>query len=1511
MKKINEMMMTAVGSNSRAFSGIRRRLVIFSIFFLGFLICASVQAVTLSDNAGLQLEMGTNGIITSVTLNGVVQPSGTGGGFYLMDTNSSTEVFMTGAAPSGGNLHLTSSSLNATLDAVITQGNGYIEVAGTLASTTGSDRGLWLGFNVPVDTTGWKWGHNLSGTNKVITSAALGYTKDDSLLIPIPAVWNANGGISLCIPPTDPCVFENSADAGGVRIRMAYGLSSITTNFPSAAPFRFRIYSIDGTWGFRDALAKYYDWYPDYYTLEPGIMKRLNHNRYWFTMNYENEAPSKNDQANLTFPDMGQWCAYGKLTARPQGMTGVENLSPTNTKGYLAAIATCTDIMEYGRKLPVNDPSLVEARAAISNCVAYHPDGTWSMQDPPAAGTLDIGCNVSPNLFNDAAHTNWSVYADMYLRRSGKLLGSNTNFAYMHWDVTGGRSMIVNYRREHFAYTKHPLTFDQLGRLCLPTQFSNYELFDAYRLMAKQGDMWHEGAGMQSFGAKTATELLGGQDRVGMHFLASQMASAWNEGGEKYHAISDYDLYRIYMGRKSYRISYPDTGGNVLADIKRALAICTAFGFSSCNDSLYFMTASNPNYDPALSLFYTPAHQAVWTNYIPANEAIRLAGWEPVTHAFCTNTAVVVQRFGHGTNIYLTVWGPTNLPATVDIDIEAAALGLAANPAFKELISNTPMTITNSARGWKLTVPLQQDVTRVIKMTGGATGNSPPVFTADPISKASVTVGVPYTGQTLAGSATDANGDTLTYSKVSGPAWLSIASGGALSGTPAGGDAGANSWTVQVSDGKGGTDTAILNIQVMAGSYTLTVNNGTGGGSFTNGTVVAIAANAPAAGKAFDHWIGDTQYVDNASSLNTTVTMPAQAVALTATYADVNYSLTINYGTGGGGTYTNGARVAIAANAPAAGKAFDKWIGDTQYVDNASSLNTTVTMPAQAVSLTATYVDVYYALTVTGGTGGGSFTNGARVAISANAPTSGKAFSQWVGDTQVVNTTTNMNALVTMSTNAVSLTATYMDVYYALTVNSGTGDGSYTNGTRVAIAADVIAGKTFAAWIGDTQVVASVSSSNTTVTIPTQAIALTATYVDTTYALTVNSGTGGGGTHTNGARVAIAANAPAAGKAFDHWIGDTQYVDNASSLNTTVTMPAQAVALTATYADVNYSLTINYGTGGGLSYTNEQKVAILANTPAAGKAFDKWTGDTQYLDDATNASTWMTMPARDVVLTATYVDVYYALTVNSGTGGGSYTNGTQVDISADAPAEGQTFDHWTGDTQYAANSNSASTTVTMPAQAIALTATYKLDSVTLMGQGSIGGSVSPTSTNVPIGYPVTFVITASNYYRIAAVFTNGGNIGVAFNNNSTNYTLIWSNVTAVTVAAAFTNQVTTNAPAQVPYKWMAQYGLTNSGATFDQAAAVDQDGDGLTAWQEYIAGTDPTNTTSGFRAVQNNRNVITWSPVSGRVYSVYWSTNLMSGFQCLESNIPWTQGGYTNASPNSRVNHYQIKVRMQ
>lgn len=101
-------------------------------------------------------------------------------------------------------------------------------------------------------------------------------------------------------------------------------------------------------------------------------------------------------------------------------------------------------------------------------------------------------------------------------------------------------------------------------------------------------------------------------------------------------------------------------------------------------------------------------------------------------------------------------------------------------------------------------------------VTGTISVNTPPSFPSDPINGGSVAQSDAYTG-TLASVASDPDaGDVLTFSKVSGPSWLSVASNGALSGTPASGDVGTNAFSVKVTDALGTYGTATLNITVTS-----------------------------------------------------------------------------------------------------------------------------------------------------------------------------------------------------------------------------------------------------------------------------------------------------------------------------------------------------------------------------------------------------------------------------------------------------------------------------------------------------------------------------------------------------------------------------------------------------------------------------------------------------------------------------------------------------------------------
>ena len=157
-----------------------------------------------------------------------------------------------------------------------------------------------------------------------------------------------------------------------------------------------------------------------------------------------------------------------------------------------------------------------------------------------------------------------------------------------------------------------------------------------------------------------------------------------------------------------------------------------------------------------------------------------------------------------------------------------------------------------------------------------------------------------------------------------------------------------------------------INVNAAPSTYAVTVNNGTGDGNYEENATVTITADAAPSGQHFKEWTGaDSLNFTSGSKTSTTATftMPANAVTLTATYendtppAPSTYAVTVNNGTGDG-NYEENATVTITADAAPSGQHFKEWTGaDSLNFTSGSKTSTTATftMPANAVTLTATY----------------------------------------------------------------------------------------------------------------------------------------------------------------------------------------------------------------------------------------------------------------------------------------------------------------------------------------------------------------------------------------------------------------------------------------------------------------------------------------------------------------------------------------------------------------------------
>jgi hypothetical protein len=93
----------------------------------------------------------------------------------------------------------------------------------------------------------------------------------------------------------------------------------------------------------------------------------------------------------------------------------------------------------------------------------------------------------------------------------------------------------------------------------------------------------------------------------------------------------------------------------------------------------------------------------------------------------------------------------------------------------------------------------------------------------------------------------------VAFSKVGGPAWLTVGSNGALSGIAPAGAGGLNSFTVSVTDTAGGTSATTLQVNVLVPPAPPTLNwTNLGGGqlqfSWTGGGVLQWQTNSLSSG---------------------------------------------------------------------------------------------------------------------------------------------------------------------------------------------------------------------------------------------------------------------------------------------------------------------------------------------------------------------------------------------------------------------------------------------------------------------------------------------------------------------------------------------------------------------------------------------------------------------------------------------------------------------------------------
>lgn len=342
----------------------------------------------------------------------------------------------------------------------------------------------------------------------------------------------------------------------------------------------------------------------------------------------------------------------------------------------------------------------------------------------------------------------------------------------------------------------------------------------------------------------------------------------------------------------------------------------------------------------------------------------------------------------------------------------------------------------------------------------------------------------------------------------------------------------------------------------------------------------------------------------------------------------IRWLLTVTDGTGGG-EQDQGYVYTIIADSPPSNKHWVNWTSaqSPTYVGGTSSTDETAQVTiTENTTVVANFAWDQYTLTVTYGSGDGTFDYNASMAISADAAPSHQHFETWTDPVGSLTfdsaTSASTNAHFAAAGNATA-EATYAWNQYTLTVNYGTGGGTQDYGYVYTVTATVPSYKYFTSWSNGGNL--SYENGKTSTDDPTDvsisaSTSITANFSWIEYDVQANNGSGGTSTVINGDGTGsviqltnnndqdytLVAN-PSDGYYFVNWTGDTTNVASTTTASTTVKIRANTT-VSSNFAAYEAPTGISWSEANPSDITSGQVIS-LSVTPTGGTSpfvYDWW-----------------------------------------------------------------------------------------------------------------------------------------------------------------------------------------------------------------------------------------------------------------------------------------------------------------
>jgi len=608
-------------------------------------------------------------------------------GIFVQPRGPAAEGFQVRDVAAGSDfVRLQHEALGLALNSKRSEEGGATFIDATLRDTTNTDRAITLLYALPVEGEGWRWhsdprrSESCEPRREYISASHSSVGVNGRLSrYPFAAITNGNQGLAIGIDMSFPAHFRVSFNNATHELFLVFDLGLAPQK--SEAKVRFCMFSFDGQSGFRAALAKYYELFPE--------------------------------QFRCRIPRQGLWMPFSKISAVKDwedfGFRFKEGNDETAwDDAHDILTFRYTEPMTWWMTMPKAMPRTLEAATAEAQRLAnekndrnakafltsgYHDAGgkfAARLLDTPWCNGAVWSVNSMPCIVGDV--TDFKSKWNDALRESlyGAKKKADLDGEYID-SSEGYVTDALDFRRDHFAAADTPLTFSTDSHR--PGIYRGLIAFEYIRAIARDVHAIDK----YSMANGTPSQLC---------FLAPQLdvlgtETDWNHKG-KWRPMSDAELlYRRALCKgKPYCFLMNTVFENLSHELvdkymQRSLAYGMFPGFFSED-------ASNRPYFTRPELYNRD--RDLFKKYVPLCKRIAEAGWEPLTRARSSDDKVYIERFGEK---LFTVFNdsPETRVVTITLDTSAPA-------ASRELCSDVPIEWNGRAT----TLKLEGESVRVIEL---------------------------------------------------------------------------------------------------------------------------------------------------------------------------------------------------------------------------------------------------------------------------------------------------------------------------------------------------------------------------------------------------------------------------------------------------------------------------------------------------------------------------------------------------------------------------------------------------------------------------------------------------------------------------------------------------------------------------------------------------------------------------------------------------------------------------